>query len=136
MLTTSNITGAIDLAFIDRADIKAYIGPPSAAARYEMLRSCVAELTRVGIIDAPLLLPWRELQVKHGSALLLVARVAGTTKAWETARPGCTDRGGADRDNTQSGRSTVIGTRSGASRWCIASQPSRQSIGNVSSFRC
>lgn len=29
ILTTSNITEAIDLAFVDRADIKAYIGPPS-----------------------------------------------------------------------------------------------------------
>ncbi len=29
VLTTSNITEAIDLAFVDRADIKAYIGPPS-----------------------------------------------------------------------------------------------------------
>ena len=29
ILTTSNITDAIDLAFVDRADIKAYIGPPS-----------------------------------------------------------------------------------------------------------
>ncbi len=28
VLTTSNITGAIDLAFVDRADIKAYVGPP------------------------------------------------------------------------------------------------------------
>ena len=28
VLTTSNITEAIDLAFVDRADIKAYIGPP------------------------------------------------------------------------------------------------------------
>ncbi len=29
MLTTSNISGAIDLAFVDRADIKAYVGPPA-----------------------------------------------------------------------------------------------------------
>ena len=64
MLTTSNITGAIDLAFVDRADIKAYIGPPSAGARYEMLRGCVAELARVGIVVAPPLLPWREVQVR------------------------------------------------------------------------
>ena len=28
VLTTSNITEAIDLAFVDRADIKAYVGPP------------------------------------------------------------------------------------------------------------
>lgn len=33
ILTTSNITEAIDLAFVDRADIKAYIGPPSWQVR-------------------------------------------------------------------------------------------------------
>ena len=50
VLTTSNLTGAIDTAFIDRADIKQYIGPPGPAARYEILRGCVHELCRVGII--------------------------------------------------------------------------------------
>ena len=32
----SNITGAIDLAFVDRADIKQYIGPPSQPAIYKV----------------------------------------------------------------------------------------------------
>ncbi len=32
MLTTTNITEAIDLAFLDRADIKAYIGNPGLQA--------------------------------------------------------------------------------------------------------
>lgn len=50
VLTTSNITEAIDLAFVDRADIKAYIGPPSVRARYEMLRSCLSELVRASIL--------------------------------------------------------------------------------------
>eukprot|EP00741_Cyanophora_paradoxa_P008361 tig00001302_g8088.t1 len=50
VLTTSNITEAIDVAFVDRADLKQYIGPPSARARYQILRSCVAELMRCGII--------------------------------------------------------------------------------------
>ena len=50
VLTTSNITEAIDLAFVDRADIKAYIGPPPLHARYEILRTCIEELQRVGII--------------------------------------------------------------------------------------
>lgn len=63
VLTTSNITEAIDLAFVDRADIKAYIGPPSVRARYEMLRSCVAELSRAGILAPALpLLTWLQLQ--------------------------------------------------------------------------
>lgn len=50
VLTTSNITEAIDLAFVDRADIKAYIGPPGLRARYEILRSAVMELHRTGLI--------------------------------------------------------------------------------------
>lgn len=50
VLTTSNITGAIDDAFIDRADIKQYIGPPGPSARYTILAECVHELSRVGIL--------------------------------------------------------------------------------------
>lgn len=52
VLTTSNITEAIDLAFVDRADIKAYIGPPSLHARYDIMRSSLLELARAGIIGA------------------------------------------------------------------------------------
>jgi hypothetical protein len=33
ILTTSNISEAIDLAFVDRADIKQYIGLPTKEAR-------------------------------------------------------------------------------------------------------
>jgi len=33
LLTTSNITEAIDAAFVDRADIKIYLGPPELQAR-------------------------------------------------------------------------------------------------------
>lgn len=50
ILTTSNITGAIDLAFVDRADIKQYIGPPSVEAIYGIFSSCLFELSRVKII--------------------------------------------------------------------------------------
>ncbi|RVX18362.1 Pachytene checkpoint protein 2-like [Vitis vinifera] len=50
ILTTSNITAAIDIAFVDRADIKAYVGPPTIHARYEILRSCLQELVRAGIL--------------------------------------------------------------------------------------
>lgn len=51
VLTTSNITSAIDVAFVDRADIKAYVGPPTLQARYEILRSCMQELMRTEIIS-------------------------------------------------------------------------------------
>ena len=53
ILTTSNISEAIDLAFVDRADIKQYIGPPILSARFAILRSCVSELMRVGIVAPP-----------------------------------------------------------------------------------
>ncbi|KAE9587412.1 hypothetical protein Lal_00031820 [Lupinus albus] len=52
ILTTSNITAAIDIAFVDRADIKAYVGPPTLHARYEILRSCLQELMRTGILSS------------------------------------------------------------------------------------
>ncbi|XP_053401718.1 pachytene checkpoint protein 2 homolog isoform X1 [Mercenaria mercenaria] len=50
ILTTSNVTGAIDLAFVDRADIKQYIGPPSPSAIFSIYRSCLHELIKAGII--------------------------------------------------------------------------------------
>ena len=50
ILTTSNITGAIDLAFVDRADIKQYVGHPSQAAVYQILHTCLQELMRKGVV--------------------------------------------------------------------------------------
>lgn len=50
ILTTSNITQAIDIAFVDRADIKQYIGNPGEKARYQILLSCIKELQRCKII--------------------------------------------------------------------------------------
>ena len=41
ILTTSNITGAIDGAFVDRADVVQYIGPPNQAAVYQILFSAI-----------------------------------------------------------------------------------------------
>lgn len=70
ILTTSNITTAIDIAFVDRADIKAYVGPPTLQARYEILRSCIQELFRVGILrssqggDVPFILSYSTLKEK------------------------------------------------------------------------
>merc|ERR1719233_1221809 len=50
ILTTSNITGAIDLAFVDRADVKQYVGPPSQGAIYQILHSCIIELVRTSLV--------------------------------------------------------------------------------------
>jgi ATPase family associated with various cellular activities (AAA) len=50
VLATSNLTDHIDTAFLDRADVKQYIGLPSLGARYEILRSGVNELIRCGVV--------------------------------------------------------------------------------------
>jgi len=50
ILTTSNITGAVDLAFVDRADIKQYIGPPSEEAIFTIYHSCITELKKRHIV--------------------------------------------------------------------------------------
>ena len=47
ILTTSNLTEAIDLAFVDRADIKQYISLPNEVAIYKIYSTCIAELMRV-----------------------------------------------------------------------------------------
>ncbi|EJD54036.1 P-loop containing nucleoside triphosphate hydrolase protein [Auricularia subglabra TFB-10046 SS5] len=51
IISTSNLTKAIDDAFMDRADIVQYIGLPSSDAIYEILRSCLLELMRTGIVE-------------------------------------------------------------------------------------
>ncbi|XP_058803990.1 pachytene checkpoint protein 2 homolog [Phymastichus coffea] len=51
ILTTSNLTEAIDLAFVDRADIKQYISFPNEQAIYKIYSSCIKELMRTGFIE-------------------------------------------------------------------------------------
>ncbi|XP_048117576.1 pachytene checkpoint protein 2 homolog isoform X2 [Alosa alosa] len=50
ILTTSNVTEKIDLAFVDRADIKQYIGPPSVEGIFNIYLSCLEELMKCQII--------------------------------------------------------------------------------------
>lgn len=52
VLATTNLTGSVDAAFVDRVDLKIHIGLPILKARYEILKSCIEELQRVGIIVA------------------------------------------------------------------------------------
>ncbi|KPV73534.1 uncharacterized protein RHOBADRAFT_38097 [Rhodotorula graminis WP1] len=63
VMTTSNLTGAIDNAFIDRADIKQYIGLPPAAAVYWILKSCLNEIMRAGLIPPVALHEYKALEV-------------------------------------------------------------------------
>lgn len=51
ILTTSNMTEAIDLAFVDRADIKQYIGHPAEDTIYKIYSACIKELMRIELID-------------------------------------------------------------------------------------
>jgi len=62
ILTTSNITGSIDLAFVDRADIKQYVGPPSPAAVYEIYLSAINELRDKGVISSSSIMNYTTLQ--------------------------------------------------------------------------
>jgi len=53
-LCTTNLASSIDAAFVDRADIKAFIGLPPTAGCYTILRDCMEELMRVGLVAPPL----------------------------------------------------------------------------------
>jgi pachytene checkpoint protein 2 len=50
IITTSNLTASIDLAFLDRADIVLNIGQPSIDAIYKIISSSITELASKGII--------------------------------------------------------------------------------------
>lgn len=68
ILTTSNISGTVDLAFVDRADIKHYVGMPSQSAIYQIYHSCISELAKVGLIsgyEPCRLLTLRQLQITN-----------------------------------------------------------------------
>ncbi|XP_017764304.1 PREDICTED: pachytene checkpoint protein 2 homolog [Eufriesea mexicana] len=51
ILTTSNLSEAIDLAFVDRADIKQYIGHPTNQAIYKIYTSCLKELMKAELME-------------------------------------------------------------------------------------
>ncbi|GFR01312.1 pachytene checkpoint protein 2 homolog [Trichonephila clavata] len=68
ILTTSNITDAIDVALIDRADIKQYIGLPSIEAIYQIYSTCITELQKTGVIcTREILLPLHRLRISSES---------------------------------------------------------------------
>jgi hypothetical protein len=50
VLCSSNFIGAVDLAFLDRVDIKQLIPSPSTAAIYNIFRSCLNELVSTNLI--------------------------------------------------------------------------------------
>mmetsp|Transcript_31134 Transcript_31134/g.67391 ORF Transcript_31134/g.67391 Transcript_31134/m.67391 type:complete len:335 (-) Transcript_31134:2445-3449(-) len=86
VMTTSNISENVDVAFVDRADVKQYIGLPIVEARYEILRSCVLELIRVGIVrvcreeedDMEIIRSGNEAECSTSGGDMMVTEVAKT----------------------------------------------------------
>eukprot|EP01060_Flectonema_neradi_P022595 TRINITY_DN30832_c0_g1_i1.p1 TRINITY_DN30832_c0_g1~~TRINITY_DN30832_c0_g1_i1.p1 ORF type:complete len:441 (+),score=61.49 TRINITY_DN30832_c0_g1_i1:42-1325(+) len=68
-LCTSNITEAIDLAFVDRADFKLYIGNPSGKARKSILVTALNEMLNKSLLTG-FPLSGGEPQLQHISNLL------------------------------------------------------------------
>ncbi|OXU26680.1 hypothetical protein TSAR_012578, partial [Trichomalopsis sarcophagae] len=64
ILTTSNLTEAIDLAFVDRADIKQYIGPPNEQAIYKIYSDCIKELMRTEFIEKEIIEDYQYLKMQ------------------------------------------------------------------------
>jgi SpoVK/Ycf46/Vps4 family AAA+-type ATPase len=50
-LTTSNQSGAIDSAFMDRADLVQFVGNPGILAVEKIIKQSVDELVRVGLLE-------------------------------------------------------------------------------------
>ncbi|KAF9534424.1 P-loop containing nucleoside triphosphate hydrolase protein [Crepidotus variabilis] len=50
IMATSNLVQAIDSAFVDRADIIQFVDLPSREAIYDILRSCLCEMTSKGVV--------------------------------------------------------------------------------------
>lgn len=51
LFCTSNLTDLIDPAFMDRADVKLYLGNPDSSARYQILSSCLDALVDAGVVE-------------------------------------------------------------------------------------
>jgi len=85
ILTTSNITGAIDLAFVDRADVKQYVGPSSQGAIYQILHSCIVELVRTSLVEVQggQVVSLRELRLAEWES---GPETNYSLKVWEIAR--------------------------------------------------
>jgi hypothetical protein len=59
LVCTSNITSALDSAFLDRCDLKIRVSLPNAAGRFAILRSALNEMMRAGIVGPPVHIPQR-----------------------------------------------------------------------------
>jgi SpoVK/Ycf46/Vps4 family AAA+-type ATPase len=83
VVTTSNLSTVIDDAFLDRADIKQYIGPPTVAGVYAILKSCLDELVSKQIlVTNEQLVPWKELCLCKNATSEALERVAESCVVW------------------------------------------------------
>lgn len=62
VLATSNLSGAVDAAFLDRADLQRRVGLPGPRAAFGVLSEAATELMRVGAVRAEQLLSLEQLE--------------------------------------------------------------------------
>ncbi|TBU48473.1 P-loop containing nucleoside triphosphate hydrolase protein [Dichomitus squalens] len=89
VMSTSNLATAIDSAFVDRADIVQYVDLPPREAIYEILRGCLLELVKKGIVA--------EVDVPGLAQAQIYERTADFSNLSLTAQPlAATDTSGAE----------------------------------------
>uniref|UniRef100_A0A8R1HM19 AAA domain-containing protein n=1 Tax=Caenorhabditis japonica TaxID=281687 RepID=A0A8R1HM19_CAEJA len=84
ILCTSNLKTSLDRAFIDRADLIKDVGEPTDLALYAMLKACILELIRIGVVthdsaDDQIFQDINDIESElnhHSSELLKVAKNA------------------------------------------------------------
>lgn len=98
VLATSNLTEAIDPAFLDRADLKQYVGPPVLVARYRILLSSIVELVRKGIVNPsegmPVEPPVGAAAMKPSGSALHPAASGSSASSGPPSKPSWTLAGG------------------------------------------
>ncbi|KAJ2948718.1 hypothetical protein O0L34_g7975 [Tuta absoluta] len=84
VLATSNVTAAVDSAFLDRADIARLVPAPGARAAYAVLRGALGELMARGVVAprAPLF----ALRVLAASGWAETAGASASLRLWAVAR--------------------------------------------------
>ncbi|KAL0216405.1 hypothetical protein P9112_008589 [Eukaryota sp. TZLM1-RC] len=77
IMCTTNITAAVDLAFVDRADLKLFLGLPPPRIVYTLFSQSIDSLMNSGLIKKCKLASWDDRQENEvGKALEDVANVA------------------------------------------------------------
>jgi pachytene checkpoint protein 2 len=79
LLCTSNITTALDSAFLDRCDLRIQVGLPNAEGRFQILRSALYELVRAGVVGPHVHIPPRYDLLLHAPQHASLARLVELT---------------------------------------------------------